>query len=466
MRGSDWRWRCAGCDRRVSATAGTIFHGTRTPLTVWFSAAWLLVNSKTGISATQLRREMGLGSLQTAWTMLHRYRSVMVRPGRDRLRGDVEVDESFLGGPEPGVTGRGALGKVLFAAAVERDVKGFGRARLGVLPNASAVSLAAFLDANVEPGSRIITDGWSAYPAATRDRYEHTATSVAASGLQTHEVLPAVHRVFSLVKRWLMGTMQGSVSPEHIDRAAKEREHLRMRAQPRILPHIQARLHERIPAERQTRDEQIHLRDLSRCRINKLHRRPGPVDLDAAFGLVADPGRGASDHRVIAVEPAEPVITHRRLPAFLISHWGSHSIDLLCDLLGTRAVEVYCQADSVRSTFGVVDDFSMQLKFKSGARATSAMSFSSRHVVHDLVLIGTDATLSFDCYRSVALNGEIVFELPEGEMLSRGFEAQLADFVAAIGGAPSLASARSVLPGLAALDAAERSALRAGVVRL
>lgn len=215
-RGSDWRWRCAGCDRRVSATAGTIFHGTRTPLTVWFSAAWLLVNSKTGISATQLRREMGLGSLQTAWTMLHRYRSVMVRPGRDRLRGDVEVDESFLGGPEPGVTGRGALGKVLFAAAVERDVKGFGRARLGVLPNASAVSLAAFLDANVEPGSRIITDGWSAYPAATRDRYEHTATSVAASGLQAHEVLPAVHRVFSLVKRWLMGTMQGSVSPEHI----------------------------------------------------------------------------------------------------------------------------------------------------------------------------------------------------------------------------------------------------------
>ena len=212
----DRRWRCAGCDRRVSATAGTIFHGTRTPLTVWFNAAWLLVNSKTGISATQLRREMGLGSLQTAWVMLHRYRSVMVRPDRDRLRGDVEVDESFLGGPEPGVPGRGALGKILFAAAVERDEHGFGRARLGVIPNASAECLAAFLHANVEPGSRSITDGWAAYPAATRDRYEHAATSVAGSGLAAHEVLPAVHRVFSLVKRWLTGTMQGSVSPEHV----------------------------------------------------------------------------------------------------------------------------------------------------------------------------------------------------------------------------------------------------------
>ncbi len=154
------------------------------------------------------------------------------------------------------------------------------------------------------------------------------------------------------------------------------------------------------------------------------------------------------------------------LPAFLISHWGSHSIDLLCDLLGDRAVEVYCQADSIRSHFGVIDDFSMQLTFASGTRATSVMSFSSTYVTHDLVLVGTDATLSFECYRSVSLNGETVFELPEEEMLARGFEAQLADFVGAIGGAPSLASARSVLPALEALNAAERSALGGGVVRL
>ena len=105
---------------------------------MWFAAAWHLTSSKVGIWATQLQREMGLGSYQTAWAMLHRYRTVMVRPGRDRLTGDVEVDESFLGSPEPGMPGRGALGKVLFAAAVERDEHGFGRARLAVLDNANA----------------------------------------------------------------------------------------------------------------------------------------------------------------------------------------------------------------------------------------------------------------------------------------------------------------------------------------
>lgn len=213
---ADSRWKCGGCDRKVSATAGTIFDKTRTPLTVWFAVAWRMVGDKVGVSATQIQREMELGSYQTAWALLHRYRSVMVRPGRDRLRGAVEVDESFLGGPEPGVPGRGALGKVLFAGAVEFDERGFGRARLGVIADASAISLSAFLDANVEPGTRVVTDGWSSYPAATRDTYEHSGTSVAASGLEAHEVLPAVHRVFSLVKRWLMGTMQGSVSPEHV----------------------------------------------------------------------------------------------------------------------------------------------------------------------------------------------------------------------------------------------------------
>jgi len=151
-RASDRRWRCAGCDRRVSATAGTILHGTRTPLTVWFSAAWHLTSGKGGISATELQREMQFGSYQTAWAMLHRYRSVMVRPGRDRLTGDVEVDEAFLGGPEPGVTGRGALGKVLFAAAVElHSPRGLGRVRLGVVEDARAGSLQKFLLANVDP---------------------------------------------------------------------------------------------------------------------------------------------------------------------------------------------------------------------------------------------------------------------------------------------------------------------------
>jgi len=216
-RAADGRWRCAGCDRRVSATAGTIFHGTRTPLTVWFSAAWHLTSGKGGISATELQREMQLGSYQTAWAMLHRYRSVMVLPGRDRLTGDVEVDEAFLGGPEAGIPGRGALGKALFAAAVElNSPKGLGRARLGIIKDASAESLQQFLLGNVEPGSTIVTDGWASYPKATRGHYTLKATSVSASGRPAHEALPGVHLVFSLVKRWVMGTLHGSISPEHM----------------------------------------------------------------------------------------------------------------------------------------------------------------------------------------------------------------------------------------------------------
>ena len=182
-------------------------------MTVWFSAVWHLTSGKGGISATELQREMQLGSYQTAWAMLHRYRSVMVRPGRDRLTGDVEVDEAFLGGPEPGITGRGALGKIQFAAAVElNSPSGLGRVRLGVIEDARADSLQRFLLDNVQPGSTIVTDGWASYPKATRGHYTLKTTNVTASGRPAHEALPGVHLVFSLVKRWVMGTLHGSVS--------------------------------------------------------------------------------------------------------------------------------------------------------------------------------------------------------------------------------------------------------------
>lgn len=147
-----------------------------------------MISDKVGVSAIQVHLEMGLGSIQTARMFLHRYRSVMVHPGRDRLRGDVEVDESYLGGPESGIPGRGALGKVLLAGAMELRQGRFGRARLVLIPEASTVSLAAFLEASVEPDSHVITDGWSSYPAATRERYVHTGISVSASGRPAHEV--------------------------------------------------------------------------------------------------------------------------------------------------------------------------------------------------------------------------------------------------------------------------------------
>jgi transposase-like protein len=199
----------------VSATAGTIFHATRTPLTVWFATAWLMTSQKQGISALGLKRTLGIGSEQTAWAMLHRYRTAMARRGRERLRGTVEVDETFLGGPQPGVRGRGALGKVMVEVAVEREGRALGRCRLQVIADVAGPTLREFMLAHVEPGSAVITDGLASYRPAC-EGFEHRPEPIGPSGQQAHELLPAVHGVASLVQRWLLGTHQGGVKPAHM----------------------------------------------------------------------------------------------------------------------------------------------------------------------------------------------------------------------------------------------------------
>ena len=211
------RRECADCGRQTSATAGTIFHRTRTPLTVWFAAAWQVTSQKHGVSALGLQRVLGLGSYQTAWAMLHRYRTAMVRPGRDRLTGHVEVDETFVGGVKPGRRGRGAEGKVPVAVAVEQRLpRGYGRCRLQVIPNAQAPTLREFLLDHVEPRAVVVTDGLKSYPPAVGADYTHEPFNVAGSGLPAHVPLPGVHRVASLLKRWLLGTHQGAVEGDHL----------------------------------------------------------------------------------------------------------------------------------------------------------------------------------------------------------------------------------------------------------
>jgi transposase-like protein len=214
---ADGRYECRECHERASPTAGTIFDKTRTPLTVWFMACWLFASQKDGISALALKRALEIGSYQTAWAMLHRLRSVLVRPGRERLRGDVEVDETYIGGEEPGLRGGRQKGKkVLVGVAVERvEPKGFGRCRMVPIADASAETLRSFLVENVEPGAKVITDGWSSYPGATKDLYIHEPIP-GASGADASKLLPGVHKVSSLAKRWLLGTHQGSVDEEHL----------------------------------------------------------------------------------------------------------------------------------------------------------------------------------------------------------------------------------------------------------
>jgi transposase-like protein len=218
---ADGRVECGDCSRRTSVTAGTIFGKTRTPLTVWFHACWLFATAKDGISAQYLQRALEIGSYQTAWAMLHRLRSALVRPGRGRLAGTAEAGETFIGGEEHGLRGGRQPGKkVLTGIAVEiGEPKGIGRCRMAVLADASGASLGPFVAGSVEPGSRVITDGWAGYNGLAALGYAHerrNQKAAARRGQDPGELLPAVHRVASLCKRWLLGTHQGRVEPAHL----------------------------------------------------------------------------------------------------------------------------------------------------------------------------------------------------------------------------------------------------------
>ena len=210
-------FQCGGCGRQVSATAGTIFQDTRTPLPTWFRAMWWVASQKNGASALGLQRVLGLGSYKTAWTWLHKLRRAMVRPGRDRLTGTVEVDETLIGGVEPGLHGRQTSKKAMVAVAAEVRGRRIGRIRVRRVPNATADALQAFIQAAVAPGSVLHTDGLLSYDRLEKHGYRHRITFVNERQATGPDPLPRVHRVIALLKRWLLGTHQGAVTPAHLD---------------------------------------------------------------------------------------------------------------------------------------------------------------------------------------------------------------------------------------------------------
>jgi transposase-like protein len=196
-------------------TAGTIFQDTRKPLGMWFRAIWFVTNQKTGASALGLQRLLGLGSYFTAWTWLHKLRRAMLRLGRDRLSGRIEVDETYIGGEKPGKRGRGALGKSLVVIAAEKDGKRIGRIRLVRVPDASAESLEEAVRQSIIPGSSISTDGWKGYGRLIALGYNHDVVRKTAE--VGDNLLPHCHRVAALLKRWILGTHQGAISHNHLD---------------------------------------------------------------------------------------------------------------------------------------------------------------------------------------------------------------------------------------------------------
>ena len=211
----DELFRCVACTYKTSVTAGTIFQDTKKPLNLWFRAIWHVTSQKYGANALGLQRVLGFGSYRTAWAWLHKLRRAMVRPGRDRLRGIVEVDESYIGGKKAGKRGRGAAGKTLVVIAAQLDGSRIGRIRLRQVPDASAESLENAIRQAVEPGSKIRTDGWSGYNRLGRLDYVHEIVREEAD--IGDNLLPSCHRIAGLLKRWLLGTHQGAVSHEHLD---------------------------------------------------------------------------------------------------------------------------------------------------------------------------------------------------------------------------------------------------------
>jgi transposase-like protein len=177
---------------------------------------WYVTSQKNGTSALGLQRVLGLGSYQTAWTWLHKLRRAMVRPGRDRLAGWIEVDETYVGGWEEGKKGRSRGEKSLVVMAAEVVGHGIGRIRLRIIPDASAVSLHPFIESSVDLGSTIHTDGWKGYTGIEKKGYDHELSLLRGRPQDANKLLPRVHRVASLLKRWLLGTHQGAVEPQHL----------------------------------------------------------------------------------------------------------------------------------------------------------------------------------------------------------------------------------------------------------
>jgi len=210
------RYFCQKCHKEVTPISGTIFHKSTKPLTIWFRALWWMVAQKNGVSAKGLQKILGLGSYQTAWTWLHKFRRLMIIPGREMLKGTVEIDETFVGGKKPGKRGRGAEGKSIVIVGVEIKEKATGRIRLSLIPDASKKSLHGFINNNIEKGTTIITDDWNGYRNIYKKGYQHIVENKKVKD-GDEEILPNVHRVASLLKRWLLGTHQSYLNKNKLE---------------------------------------------------------------------------------------------------------------------------------------------------------------------------------------------------------------------------------------------------------
>ena len=208
-------WQCAACRHQVSLTAGTVLHNTKTPLTLWFWAAYLMTTDTRGISALLLQRQLGLRRYETAWIMLHKLRRAMVNAAREALHGEVEIDDTWIGGPQAGLRGSRQLkGRraALVLVAVEKRGKGSGRVRMAVIPDFKTTTLKAFIKRNVTPGATIYTDGLKSFSGLEESGYHHIARiqplrTDLRKGVKS--AVPLADRAIGNLQQWLIGTYHG-----------------------------------------------------------------------------------------------------------------------------------------------------------------------------------------------------------------------------------------------------------------
>jgi transposase-like protein len=208
-------WHCGQCSRQTSVRSGTVFDGSRKPLRLWFHVAWLMMSQKTGLSARTLCDTFGFGSYQTAWGWLHKYRSVMIRQGREQLQDRVEINEAYIGGVKAGKRGRGAEGKTMVLVAVEGAKNAPQRVRFRCVPSAQKGCLLEFVQDYVSPGATIVTDGLMVYKGLQGAGFQHER-HVNSGDLEAMDHVGHVHLVVSLLKRWLDGTHHGAIRSSHL----------------------------------------------------------------------------------------------------------------------------------------------------------------------------------------------------------------------------------------------------------
>lgn len=208
------RWKCVTCRHQVSLTAGTVLHNTKTPLTHWFWA-YLMTTDTRGISALGLQRQLGLRRYETAWMMLHKLRRAMVNAAREPLHGEVEVDDTWIGGPQPGITGSRQLkGRhaVPVLVAVEKRGDHSGRVRMSVLRDFKATTVTALIQQHVAPGTTVYTDGLGGFAGLQDAGFDHIPLKQplrSAFRKGARSVVPLADRAIGNLQQWLIGTYHG-----------------------------------------------------------------------------------------------------------------------------------------------------------------------------------------------------------------------------------------------------------------